>query len=92
MPSATYTAIDMRKAEACLEYLGELEVVVFLRPVHQATQEPQKNTRPKAVSPGRQRGLGRLADVTADFRTLTGVDPQPFAQWLQANKAAFTPA
>ena len=35
---------------------------------------------------------GRLADVTADFRTLTGVDPQPFAQWLHANKAAFTPA
>jgi NAD(P)H dehydrogenase (quinone) len=31
---------------------------------------------------------GRVAEVTNDFKTLTGVAPQPFAQWLAANAAA----
>ena len=32
---------------------------------------------------------GRVAEVTGDFQKLTGVAPQPFAQWLAANAAAF---
>jgi NAD(P)H dehydrogenase (quinone) len=31
---------------------------------------------------------GGLADVTGDFKALTGVDPLPFEKWLTANKAA----
>jgi uncharacterized protein YbjT (DUF2867 family) len=31
---------------------------------------------------------GGLADVTGDFRGLTGVDPLPFEKWLTQNKAA----
>lgn len=31
---------------------------------------------------------GRVADVTGDFQKLTGVAPQPFAAWLNANAAA----
>lgn len=31
---------------------------------------------------------GRVAEVTGDFQKLTGVAPQPFAQWLMANAAA----
>lgn len=30
---------------------------------------------------------GRVAEVTGDFKTLTGVEPLPFEQWLAANKA-----
>jgi NAD(P)H dehydrogenase (quinone) len=33
---------------------------------------------------------GRVAQLTGDFQKLTGKAPLPFAQWLQANKAAFT--
>jgi NAD(P)H dehydrogenase (quinone) len=32
---------------------------------------------------------GRVADLTSDFQKLTGKTPLPFAQWLEANKAAF---
>ncbi|MBY0243625.1 MAG: NAD(P)H-binding protein [Burkholderiaceae bacterium] len=32
---------------------------------------------------------GRVANLSDDFQTLTGTSPQPFAQWLDANKAAF---
>ncbi len=31
---------------------------------------------------------GGLADVTTDYRTLTGAEPQSFEAWLAANKAA----
>jgi len=31
---------------------------------------------------------GRVGEVTDDFQKLTGVAPQPFAVWLNANKAA----
>lgn len=31
---------------------------------------------------------GRVAEVTGDFQSLTGVTPQPFAAWLGANAAA----
>lgn len=33
---------------------------------------------------------GRVADITEDFQKLTGKSPLPFAQWLAANKTAFT--
>jgi len=33
---------------------------------------------------------GGLADVTGDYKTLTGVAPQSFEAWLAANKAALT--
>ncbi len=33
---------------------------------------------------------GGLADVTADYRTLTGAAPRSFDAWLSANKAALT--
>jgi NAD(P)H dehydrogenase (quinone) len=31
--------------------------------------------------------VGGLADVTGDFKALTGVDAQSFEDWLAANKA-----
>jgi NAD(P)H dehydrogenase (quinone) len=34
-------------------------------------------------------GAGRVGRVTGDYRRLTGRDPQPFAAWLAANRAAF---
>jgi NAD(P)H dehydrogenase (quinone) len=33
---------------------------------------------------------GRVAEITGDFKALTGIDPLPFEQWLAANKAALT--
>jgi NAD(P)H dehydrogenase (quinone) len=33
---------------------------------------------------------GRVAEVTSDFRRITGRDPQPFDDWLAANKGLFT--
>lgn len=35
---------------------------------------------------------GRIAEVTGDYKALTGVDPQPFEQWLAANAAALVAA
>lgn len=32
---------------------------------------------------------GGLADVTGDYRKLTGAEPQSFEQWLEENKAVF---
>ncbi|TXT41145.1 MAG: NmrA-like protein [Comamonadaceae bacterium] len=32
--------------------------------------------------------LGRVAEVTGDYQKLTGVTPQPFADWLEHNAAA----
>jgi NAD(P)H dehydrogenase (quinone) len=34
---------------------------------------------------------GRAGDVTGDFKSLTGVNPLPFEQWLATNRAALTP-
>lgn len=33
---------------------------------------------------------GRVAEITGDFKALTGVDPQPFEQWLAENGAALS--
>jgi NAD(P)H dehydrogenase (quinone) len=30
--------------------------------------------------------LGGLADITGDYRTLTGGEPQSFEDWLAANR------
>jgi NAD(P)H dehydrogenase (quinone) len=35
---------------------------------------------------------GRLGDVTADYKTLTGVEPESLESWLAANKATFAKA
>lgn len=35
---------------------------------------------------------GRIAEVTSDYKALTGVDPQPFETWLAANAAALATA
>jgi len=35
---------------------------------------------------------GRVAEVTRDFQTLTGMAPQPFSSWLAANAAALAAA
>lgn len=35
---------------------------------------------------------GRLGDVTTDYTTLTGVEPESLESWLVANKAAFAKA
>jgi len=32
---------------------------------------------------------GRVAEVSGDFRRITGRDPQPFGEWLAANKGLF---
>jgi NAD(P)H dehydrogenase (quinone) len=32
---------------------------------------------------------GRVAEVTTDFRRITGRDPQRFDEWLAANKNVF---
>lgn len=35
---------------------------------------------------------GRIAEITGDYKALTGVDPQPFETWLAANAAALATA
>lgn len=36
--------------------------------------------------------MGRIADITGDFRKLTCVEPQSYRAWLAANKTAIAGA